>query len=176
MSESDRTFSIARSVGAPQVPRRTISRAPAQTAALADQIAAHLGRSDVLLLIGDLGTGKTTFTQALAAALGIDEPVTSPTFTIMRHYVTRDQHTLLHIDAYRLRGPAELSDLGIDELLDDGAMAVIEWGDIVAAAVGPDHLDVHLTWVDETVREIRVEPVGARWCDAVSPEPEALEK
>ena len=176
MAESDRTSSIARSVGASHVPHRTISRAPTQTAALAHLIAAHLGARDVVLLIGDLGTGKTTFTQALAVALGIDEPVTSPTFTIMRHYTTRYQGTLLHIDAYRLRGPAELHDLGIDELLDDGAMAVIEWGDIVAAAVGPEHLDIHLNWVDETVREIRVEPHGERWRDVVSPESEEREQ
>lgn len=146
------------------MPGCTLSRASlARTRQLAQEVAALLRRGDVVLLIGDLGAGKTAFTKALAGALGVEEDVTSPTFTLMRHYPTATTAgTLLHIDAYRLEGPAGLEDLGIEELLDDG-VAVIEWGDLVAAAIGPDHLDITFTWVDEEHRAITIEPHGASW-------------
>lgn len=105
-----------------------------------------LRAGDVVLLIGDLGAGKTTFTKALAKALGVDEPVTSPTFTLVRTYATATDLVLVHIDAYRLEG---LDDLALPELLEDGGCAVIEWGDLVARAVGPDHLDIRFEVVDD---------------------------
>jgi tRNA threonylcarbamoyladenosine biosynthesis protein TsaE len=120
------------------------------TAALARAVSEELTPGCVLLLVGDLGAGKTTFTKALAAALDVDEEVTSPTFTIMQPYRARfvfGDATLLHLDAYRLGGPEALDDLGLDELL-DGSVAVIEWGDLVASAF-PDALTITLTATDE---------------------------
>ena len=120
-----------------------------------------------MLLIGDLGAGKTTFTQALARAMGVDEQVTSPTFTLLRTYPTPKGIDLIHIDAYRLEGPAEMDDLALPELLDTGC-AVIEWGDVVAAAVGPDHLDIRLSAIDDDENARIIEVCGhGGWAERV---------
>ena len=122
---------------------------------------------DVVLLMGELGSGKTVLTRGMARALGSDDPVTSPTFIIMRHHHTPTLN-LIHMDAYRLLGPYEVEDLGLFELLDEGAVAVIEWGDIVIDGLGPDHLDLRFRradddWVDDDQRMIDVTLSGARW-------------
>jgi tRNA threonylcarbamoyladenosine biosynthesis protein TsaE len=103
------------------------------TARFARALAAELGPGDVVLLIGDLGAGKTTLVQRLARELGVSDEVVSPTFTIMRH-LAMPGGVLLHLDAYRLGSGAELEELGLFELLDEGAIAVIEWGDVVRSA------------------------------------------
>ena len=135
------------------------SRSLDDTARLARAVAGLLRAGDVVLLIGDLGAGKTAFTKFLAAALGVVEPVTSPTFTIMTEHRAGDQQQqllLLHLDAYRLDGPDALEDLGLFELLDDGAIAVIEWGDVVQAALGATPLRIELEWAGEEARTICV--------------------
>ncbi len=117
-----------------------------------------LGPGDVVLLVGDLGAGKTTFTKAAAVALGVDEVVTSPTFTIAHTYETRAGsaiRSLMHLDAYRLRGADDLDAVGLFDALDDGAVALIEWGDIVAAAFD-DALVIELGIVDDDTRSIEV--------------------
>lgn len=95
---------------------------------------------DVVLLVGDLGTGKTTFAQGFGAGLGITEPITSPTFVLVRPY--RGRLELIHADMYRLDHLAEVVDLGLPELLEEGAVALVEWGDVAAAALAPDFLQV----------------------------------
>ena len=121
----------------------------------------------MVLLIGDLGAGKTTFTKALARAMGVDEQVTSPTFTLLRTYPTKMGIELIHIDAYRLEGPEGMDDLALPELLDTGC-AVIEWGDVVAGAVGPDHLDIRLGPVDDDEDARLIEVCGhGRWAARV---------
>lgn len=87
---------------------------------------AELIPGDLLLLAGPMGAGKTTFVRGLARGTGSDAPVASPTFQLVRVYPGRVQ--LAHIDLYRIRVAPELADLGLDELLDQGAM-VVEWGD-----------------------------------------------
>jgi len=93
---------------------------------------------DVLVLEGDLGAGKTTFTQGLGAGLGVVEPVTSPTFVVAREHRGSGVE-LAHIDAYRISSLAEWDDLDID--LERG-VTVIEWGDRIAAALPEDHLRI----------------------------------
>jgi tRNA threonylcarbamoyladenosine biosynthesis protein TsaE len=105
---------------------------PAATRSAAAEVANTLQPGDVILLEGDLGAGKTTFVQGLAAALGVNAPVTSPTFTLMNVYPTPRGFDLVHVDAYRLEQLSELVDLALPEMLDDGAVVVIEWGERAA--------------------------------------------
>jgi tRNA threonylcarbamoyladenosine biosynthesis protein TsaE len=114
----------------------------AQTRALAATLAELLGPGDLVLLAGELGAGKTTFAQGLAAGLGVDDPVTSPTYTIVQEYTGRVP--VAHVDVYRLDRMQELFDLGYEELVDDARVTMIEWGDVVAHAFPPDHLLVRI--------------------------------
>lgn len=103
-----------------------------QTQELAYELAGQIKGGEVIALVGDLGAGKTTFTQYFAQALGVDTHVQSPTFVIMRQYTTQRHpaHLLLHLDAYRLGSSDELYDLGLDAHIGQPhAVVVIEWAD-----------------------------------------------
>lgn len=99
----------------------------ADTAALAAEVAPRLRPSGVLLLEGDLGAGKTTFTQALARIYGVTRTVTSPTFTLANEYRLPEGGSLVHFDLYRLASPEGLYDLGLEDALERGARMVVEW-------------------------------------------------
>ena len=106
--------------------REVTTASAAETEALGEQTGSRLQAGDLLLLAGPLGSGKTTFVRGMARGTGSEEQVQSPTFTLVRIYPGRVQ--LAHVDLYRVKAAGELADLGLDELLDAGAM-VIEWGD-----------------------------------------------
>jgi tRNA threonylcarbamoyladenosine biosynthesis protein TsaE len=143
-----------------------ITAGPVATQALAAQLAPLLRPGDVLLLDGDLGAGKTTFVQGLARALGVSEAVTSPTFTLIHTYPTAGGHHLLHADMYRLERTSEVEDLGLTELLEDGVIAVIEWGARATAVVAPDYLELRFDLTDtDGERRVRLRPVGTSWTD-----------
>lgn len=132
------------------------------TRELAAQVAALARPGDLVLLAGDMGAGKTTFTQGFGKALGVTEQVTSPTFTLVRTYPARIP--LLHVDAYRLDSLQEVIDLGMHELLDDGAVALIEWGDIIAPVFPTDFLEIRLEFGDaDDDRRLRMRAVGQPW-------------
>jgi len=98
------------------------------------QIAKHFKGGDILLLVGELGAGKTTLMKGLAAGLGVTSEVTSPTFTLMNHYSTHNSQikNLVHIDTYRLKDEYELKDIGIEDYLCEAdSLCVIEWPDKV---------------------------------------------
>lgn len=100
------------------------------TEKLANEISKKLEGGEVIGLIGDLGAGKTTFTQALARSLGVKRTVKSPTFTVLQTYQTKDKLTLCHVDAYRISNPQELEALGFfDYLNDPKTITIIEWAD-----------------------------------------------
>ena len=135
---------------------------------VAAAVAEVLTAGDLVLLTGDLGAGKTAFAQALAARLGVSEVVTSPTFTLVRQYPTGRGFDLLHADIYRLEQLAEVIDLGLPEALEDGAAAVVEWGERGAPALLPEHLSVTLEASDptaETRRSIELRPAGTPWVE-----------
>ncbi len=134
-----------------------------QTRDLAAALAELARPGDLLVLVGDLGAGKTVFTQGLGRGLGIDEQITSPTFALVQSYVGRlDLH---HLDVYRLEQVNEALDLGLAELLDDDAVMVIEWGDTIAPVLPHDYLEVRLSYGegDGDARRIELVPVGHRW-------------
>ena len=135
------------------------------TRALGERLATVLGPGDLLILSGDLGAGKTTLTQGLGAALGVRGQVTSPTFVIARvHPSTVGGPVLVHVDAYRLHGSAELDDLDLDTDLDE-AVTVVEWGSGLAEALASDRLELRLERADDDVRTATLTPVGRRWLD-----------
>jgi tRNA threonylcarbamoyladenosine biosynthesis protein TsaE len=137
---------------------------PSSTMALAGAVATLVRPGDLLLLAGDLGAGKTTFAKGFAAALGVEEPVTSPTFTLVRHY--SGSLPVNHVDVYRLERLAELTDLGLAELLDAGGVTLVEWGDAVTSALPADYLEVRLSALADGNDEERVvvlRTVGASW-------------
>jgi tRNA threonylcarbamoyladenosine biosynthesis protein TsaE len=143
------------------------STSVADTKAVAAALASICTTGDILLLIGDLGAGKTAFAQGFAAALGVTGPVTSPTFTLVRQYTCADEaavDTLIHADVYRTASLPEVVDLALSELVEERAIALIEWGDMAAAAVGEDVLEVTLTLpeglTDDTSAQRRIAIVG----------------
>ncbi|MEI7958383.1 MAG: tRNA (adenosine(37)-N6)-threonylcarbamoyltransferase complex ATPase subunit type 1 TsaE [Verrucomicrobiota bacterium] len=109
-----------------------ISHNPQETFELGKQFAGPLRRGDVLALEGDLGAGKTQFAKGLAAGLGVESDVTSPTFTLIHEY-PGGRLPLFHIDLYRLEGEDEVLGIGLDEYLDGDGVTVIEWADKFAA-------------------------------------------
>jgi tRNA threonylcarbamoyladenosine biosynthesis protein TsaE len=135
---------------------------PEATRAVAAALGELLVPGDLVLLVGDLGAGKTAFTQGLARGLGVDEPVTSPTFTIVQEYDGRVG--LAHVDVYRLDRVQDLYDLGFDELLDDDRVTVVEWGDLVEQSVPAEHLVVRIELGDaDTDRVLELSYHGRRW-------------
>lgn len=141
------------------------------------RIAQDIGGScvggDVLVLSGDLGSGKTTFTQGLALGLGIDERVTSPTFVISRiHPHPAGGPSLVHVDAYRLGSVGELEDLDLAADL-EASVVVVEWGRGLAESLSPEGLDVVITRSDDPdddVRTVTITPRGDRWTRLLSDE------
>lgn len=127
------------------------------TVALARALGARCGPGTVFALHGDLGAGKTRFAQGLALALGVDEPVCSPTFTIINEHVGHHGARFVHMDLYRLTDEAEVEDLGFEELLERATQVVIEWPERAGALLPVDTVHV---WIEpgstETHRRIRI--------------------
>lgn len=131
------------------------------TRQLAAQVASLARTGDLVLLVGDLGAGKTAFTQGFAGALGIDEPITSPTFTLARSY--KGNLLLNHLDVYRLENAAEAEDLDLGELLECG-VTLIEWGDMIVSVLPADYLEVRFTLGEgDDDRDVDVRIVGPSW-------------
>jgi len=132
------------------------------TRSLAEAVAGLAHDGDVLLLAGDLGSGKTTFAQGFGRGLGVEEPITSPTFTLVRTYPGK--LTLVHADLYRLDSVAEVEDLGLPELMDQGGVALVEWGDVAASALAEQYLEVRLEMGPRPAeRQVEILTVGREW-------------
>ena len=138
------------------------------TRGIAQAIAKLVRAGDMIVLIGEMGSGKTTFSQHFAHALGVTEPVTSPTFNLLHNYVG-GRLQLHHADLYRLERTGELDDLGLTELQEAGGVMLVEWGDVVGEALGtglivklavPDNAD---TESSVTVRQIEIDWRGMQW-------------
>lgn len=135
----------------------------ADTLAIAGVVAAVSRTGDLVVLAGEMGAGKTAFAKGFGAALGVTEPITSPTFTLVHSY-TAGRLTLHHADIYRLSTHHEVADLALAELLEYDGIVLLEWGDVVAQSLG-EHLLVQLVAEpdDEDARRITISGVGRAW-------------
>ena len=144
------------------------------TRELAGQLAGVARRGDLVLLAGDLGAGKTTFTQGFGRALGVEERIVSPTFNLVRTYDGR--LPLVHADVYRLDHLQEIVDLGLPEMLDD-AVTLVEWGDVAAQALPADFLEARLELgAEDDDRRITLRVVGPSWAGRLAQVEDAVAK
>lgn len=126
----------------------------------AELITRHHGEPIIIALEGELGAGKTTFTQAFIAALGVEERVKSPTFVLMKEYplmATPGYHALYHLDCYRLRDSKDLIPLGIEKILmTKGVIVLIEWAERVEDILPRNKIVVHIDHIAEQTRNIKI--------------------
>jgi tRNA threonylcarbamoyladenosine biosynthesis protein TsaE len=157
-----------------------ISYSAQQTQHLGEELAELLQGGELLLLEGQLGTGKTTFTQGLARGLGITTIVSSPTFTLLKEYTgqayqraSKGQQgscvrpALYHFDLYRLEEPEEILDLGFEEYFYNSGVSVVEWADKAGALWPPERLYIRLHVLNETQRSLTFKATGERYCEIV---------
>jgi tRNA threonylcarbamoyladenosine biosynthesis protein TsaE len=133
----------------------------ADTQAFGRRLAELLRPGDLVVLAGPLGAGKTALTQGIGAGLGVPGPVTSPTFVLARVH-RGGRVPLVHVDAYRLAGMADVDDLDLDATTDE-AVTVVEWGHGLVEQLADEHLVVELDRRDDDVRTARLVPVGPGW-------------
>lgn len=137
-------------------------RSPSHTEEFGSTIGRRLQRGDVITLIGELGSGKTTFVRGVALGTGFNPHlVSSPTFTVIQEYT--GPLTLAHVDLYRLEQPRELADTGLAEYMNGDFIVLIEWADRLPASWVPDdHLSVHFFHSRKTARRANVQAFGPR--------------
>ncbi|MDD2471555.1 MAG: tRNA (adenosine(37)-N6)-threonylcarbamoyltransferase complex ATPase subunit type 1 TsaE [Dehalococcoidales bacterium] len=140
-----------------------ISQKPAATISMGVKIGKAARPGDAVLLIGNLGAGKTCLTQGIARGLGITEPAQSPTFVLVREM--KGRLPLYHIDLYRLEYIDEVEGLGIDEYLYGEGLTVIEWADKGLELMPANNLTVYFETTGEKSRELRFYPSGKRYID-----------
>jgi tRNA threonylcarbamoyladenosine biosynthesis protein TsaE len=134
---------------------------PAATRAVGRRLASLLRPGDVVLLSGDLGAGKTLFAGGIGDGLGVEQPVVSPTFVLVRQY--EGLLPMFHADIYRLGSTAEIEDLELPAAASDGVL-VVEWGEAAGQAFGEDHLLVRFKVEDDGTRILQLTPYGS-WLD-----------
>ncbi|MBH01229.1 MAG: tRNA (adenosine(37)-N6)-threonylcarbamoyltransferase complex ATPase subunit type 1 TsaE [Acidimicrobiaceae bacterium] len=138
-----------------------------ETRDLASLLAKVFQAGDVVVLSGDLGAGKTAFTQGLGLALGVEHSITSPTFTLANRY--EGELILNHLDVYRLEHFQEVEELGLSELIDTNSLTVIEWGDVISSVLTEGYLEITLSLGEGlNDRIIDFSPIGHKWLERES--------
>ena len=137
-----------------------ITHSPGETRAFGERLARQLRAGDVLLLMGNLGAGKSELTRGIAQGLGVTDTVTSPSFTILNVYED-GRVPLYHFDWYRLNSAEELYEMGMDEYLGGDGVAVVEWPSQCPEAIPEDCLEVVIEPVGDTDRRLTLTPRGA---------------
>jgi tRNA threonylcarbamoyladenosine biosynthesis protein TsaE len=143
------------------VKREHVLPAPEDTQALGRELAGVLRPGDLVVLVGPLGAGKTALTQGIGVGLGVREAVTSPTFVIARVH-RGGRVPLVHVDAYRLGGAADVEDLDLDASAEE-SVTVVEWGQGLVEQLTDEHLVVALDRRDDDVRTALLIPHGPSW-------------
>ena len=146
--------------------REVLTRSPEETIDLGRRLARELFAPAVVLLIGDLGAGKTTLTKGLVAGLGVaaEEEVTSPTFTLVHEYGQGigDALRVYHVDLYRIESSQDLGTLGLEDLIAERAVVIVEWGEKLGSSFrnpwpGSRVLEIRMEAVDDTERRIEIQ-------------------
>lgn len=139
-----------------------ISRGADYTRRVGMRLGVLLGKGDVVCLDGDLGSGKTTFVQGVAAGWGSADAVTSPSFVLVNEYRRPDGNRLYHLDAYRLENGREAEDLDIDSMLETGVL-IIEWAGRIRDILPSEHLWISLRYTDVSQRDLVFSARGTRY-------------
>ena len=146
---------------------KIVTNSELETIELAQNLESEKFPNMVICLNGDLGSGKTMFTKGIANALGIDETITSPTYTIVKEYLYGEL-PLYHMDVYRLDGNTE--GVGIEDYYNKGGIVVIEWANTIKDILPKERLDIKFVVSDESKRVLVFEPHGKKYeelCEAV---------
>ena len=137
------------------------SPSPARTRKLGSDLGRLAQAGDVILLTGNLGSGKTTLVQGISQGLGVKEPARSPTFVLVSEHHGR--LPLYHVDLYRVGGVEEAIDIGIEEFVEREGVCVVEWADRVPGVFPPEHLSIHLESTGAQTRRLAIRATGARY-------------
>lgn len=146
---------------------RITSRDESETISLAQNLESEKFENMIICLEGDLGSGKTLFTKGFAQALGINENITSPTFNIIKEYLSGEM-PLYHMDVYRLDG--KIDGVGIEEYFTKGGVVIIEWSDTIKDYLPKERLDIKFKILDEKSRVLTFIPYGTKYeeiCEAI---------
>jgi tRNA threonylcarbamoyladenosine biosynthesis protein TsaE len=139
-----------------------VTRSPEETQQLGAQLGRLLQPGDVVLLQGEIGAGKTCFTQGLAVGMGLTSRVTSPSFTLANVYQPgKGGFPLYHLDLWRIKSPLEALGIGLEEYLAGHAASVIEWPDVATDVLPDEHLRIRFT-AEGDARRIAIDAVGSR--------------
>lgn len=142
--------------------KRILSKSAQQTRQLGQKLGQLLQPGDLLCLQGDLGAGKTTLTQGIAEGWGSADSVSSPTFVMVNLYRAADGTPLYHMDAYRIESLPEAAQIGLDDMLSEGAL-ILEWPERIEALLPKERIWMNLTHQSETEREITIAASGERY-------------
>ena len=141
-----------------------ISKSEADTLAFAKKLASKLNKSDIVVLTGELGSGKTKFTEGFLEFLGLEKEISSPTFTIVNEYNAENGLNIYHFDVYRLSDTEEFYAIGGEEYFENG-ICIIEWGEIILDALPKDY--IHITFEknseNENERLLKIETIGDKY-------------
>jgi tRNA threonylcarbamoyladenosine biosynthesis protein TsaE len=138
-----------------------ITKSAQKTRDLGRKLGQLLQSGDLLCLQGDLGAGKTTLTQGIAAGWGSSDSVSSPTFVMVNLYRAADETPLYHMDAYRIESLPEAAQLGLDDMLAEGAL-IVEWPERIEPLLPKERLWLNLTHISETERQLEISASGTR--------------
>lgn len=142
---------------------KKLSKKAEETLKLGESIGKKLKSGSVLALKGDLGGGKTTFTKGIAKGMGIKEEVTSPSFTLMKIYKTKEG-SLYHFDFYRIDSPKDMAGYELEEALrDEKGIVIVEWAEKIETVLPKEKLVVKFKYINEDSRELTLDPTGEKY-------------
>ncbi len=126
---------------------------------LAKKISEILEKNDTIALIGDLGTGKTTFVKKIAEGLGIIETIKSPTFTYVREYEL-EKFNVYHFDVYRISDPSEIYEIGYEDYVNNDGVLIIEWANLIKEELPEEYIEITLEYCNDESRYIKIDYIG----------------